>query len=87
MGIFSKFDLLNQKEFNLKEAIQNDKVHLIFGNSLEILNEYKEIRDIEDENTKQPMILMIRNRIEDNIPHGFSMKLIPEGSRRKKKNI
>ena len=79
MGIFTK-ELL-EKEFNLKEAIINDDVDLIFGNSIELLEEsYKY-------SGKNNMKIMIRNKEEDEIPHPFTMKFIPDNNRKGDKNF
>lgn len=60
------------KEFNLTEAIVNDEVDLIFGESKELLEEISHIRG------RNNMQIIIRNSFEDTVrTHGFSIKFIP----------
>lgn len=60
------------KEFNLTEAIVNDEVDLIFGDSKGLLEEIAHIRG------RNNMQIIIRNSFEDTVgSHGFSIKFIP----------
>lgn len=65
------------EEFDLGEAIRNDEVDLIFGESEELINELYELVDGK-------MRMLIRNKEESKITHGFTMKFIPSDKARKK---
>ena len=72
MGIFSKN--LIEEEFDLKRAILNNEVNIIFGDSEEFLEEIVHLRGTNR------MEIIVRNHKEDvhnNFEHWFSMKFIP----------
>lgn len=69
------------EEFNLKNAIINDEVDLIFGFNENILNEAEKI------NGRNKMKMLIRNKEQDNINHSFTMKFIPDNERKNDKNF
>ena len=83
MGIYyyNNNDIISE-EFDLKEAIKNNEVDLIFGESIELLEEsYKH-------EGKNNMKMLLRNQEQDKINHEFTMKFIPNtGDRRDDKNF
>ena len=80
--IYTINDLKKQKEkdFNLKAAIMNDEVDIIFCGT----SDFDEIIEESYEITDNKMAVLIRNKKEDKITHSFTMKFIPKTRERKK---
>ena len=74
-------NLVFNEDFDLREVIINDDAYLVFGGSFEMLIESGKIFG-EDE-----MILIIRNKEEDNIHHPFTMKYAPKNSHQNDKEF
>lgn len=71
-----------EKEFDLGEAIRNDEVDLVFG-----YDAFSYLEESYKQKGKGNMVMLIRNKKEDEIGHGFSMKFIPTGERKDDKTF
>lgn len=71
--------LKEQQEFNLGEAIRNDKVDIIFCGT----SDFDEIIEESHEISDGKMAILIRNKKEDKISHNFTMKFIPKEKERR----